>query len=102
MPNYRTPGQLIEFLLTERGWTQRTLGVVLAKSDTTINRLISGKAAVDAETAVMLEEVFSIPADRFLALQKEYDLGQARIIMVPDPTRATRATRFMAICPWRT
>lgn len=94
MPSYRTPGQLIEFLLTERGWTQRTLGVVLAKSDTTINRLVSGKAAVDAETALMLEEVFSVPADRFLALQKEYDLAQARIVMVPDPTRATRAALY--------
>ena len=94
MPSYRTPGQLIEFLLTERGWTQRTLGVVLAKSDTTINRLVSGKASVDAETALMLEEVFSVPADRFLALQKEYDLAQARIVMVPDPTRATRAMLY--------
>ncbi len=94
MPDYRTPGQLIEFLLAERGWTQRTLGVVLGKSDTTINRLISGKAAVDAETALMLEEVFSTPADRFLALQKEYDLAQARIVMVPDPARATRAVLY--------
>lgn len=94
MPSHRTPGQLVETLLAERGWTQRTLGVVLAKSDTTINRLISGKAAVDAETALMLEDVFSVPADRFLALQKEYDLAQARIVMVPDPTRATRAALY--------
>ncbi|MFO1174923.1 MAG: helix-turn-helix domain-containing protein [Paracoccaceae bacterium] len=94
MPDYKTPGQLIEALLEQKGWTQRTLGVVLDKADTTINRLISGKASVDAETALMLEEVFSVPAEDFLRLQKGYDLAQARIVMRPDPSRAVRATLY--------
>ena len=94
MPEYKTPGQLIEALLEQKGWTQRTLGVVLDKADTTINRLISGKASVDAETALMLEEVFSVPAEDFLGLQKGYDLAQARIVMRPDPSRAVRATLY--------
>lgn len=94
MPDYKTPGQLIEALLDQKGWTQRALGVVLDKADTTINRLISGKASVDAETALMLEEVFSVPAEEFLRLQKGYDLAQARIVMRPDPARAVRATLY--------
>lgn len=94
MPDYKTPGQLIEALLEQKGWTQRTLGVVLDKADTTINRLISGKASVDAETALMLQEVFSVPAEEFLELQKGYDLAQARIVMRPDPSRAIRATLY--------
>ena len=94
MPEYKTPGQLIEALLAQKGWTQRTLGVVLNKADTTINRLISGKASVDAETALLLEEVFSVPAEDFLGLQKGYDLAQARIVMRPDPSRAIRATLY--------
>lgn len=94
MPDYKTPGQLIEALLDQKGWTQRALGVVLDKADTTINRLISGKASLDAETALMLEEVFSVPAEEFLRLQKGYDLAQARIVMRPDPARAVRATLY--------
>jgi HTH-type transcriptional regulator/antitoxin HigA len=94
MQDYKTPGQLIEALLEQKGWTQRTLGVVLDKADTTINRLISGKASVDAETALMLEEVFAVPAEDFLRLQKGYDLAQARIVMRPDPSRAVRATLY--------
>ncbi|MBL9064030.1 helix-turn-helix domain-containing protein [Tabrizicola sp.] len=94
MPDYKTPGQLIEALLEQKGWTQRALGVVLDKADTTINRLISGKASLDAETALMLEEVFSVPAEEFLRLQKGYDLAQARIVMRPDPARAVRATLY--------
>lgn len=94
MQDYKTPGQLIEALLEEKGWTQRTLGVVLDKADTTINRLINGKASVDAETALMLEEVFAVPAEDFLRLQKGYDLAQARIVMRPDPSRVVRATLY--------
>lgn len=94
MPEYKTPGQLIEALLEKKGWTQRTLGVVLGKADTTINRLVSGKASVDAETALMLEEVFSVPAEDFLDLQKGYDLAQARIVMRVDPARAIRAALY--------
>lgn len=91
---YRTPGQLIEALLEERGWTKRTLAIVLGKSDSTINKIISGKQAVDAETALLLEEVFSVPAERFLELQREHDLAVARISARPDPKRATRAHLF--------
>lgn len=94
MPGYKTPGQLIEALLEKKGWTQRTLGVVLGKADTTINRLVSGKASVDAETALMLEEVFSVPAEDFLDLQKRFDLAQARIVMRADPARAIRAALY--------
>jgi len=94
MPDYKMAGQLIEALLKERGWSQRTLGVVMAKADTTINRLVSGKASVDAETAIMLEEIFSVPAKDFLDLQKNYDLAQARIVARPDPARAVRATLY--------
>jgi HTH-type transcriptional regulator/antitoxin HigA len=94
MTEYRTPGQLIEALLEQKGWTQRTLGVVLGKAESTINRLVSGKTAVDAETALMLEEVFSVPAERFLELQKSFELAQARIVSRADPKRAIRATLY--------
>lgn len=92
--NYRTPGQLIEALLTERNWTQRLLAVILNVDETGINKLISGKRTIDAQMALALGEVFEVPAEHFLSLQQEYDLAQARIVVRPDAERATRARLF--------
>jgi len=92
--DFRTPGQLIGALLTERGWTKRTLAIVLGVDETGVNRLVSDKRPVDAAMAVTLEELFGVPAERFLELQKVYDLGKARLSARPDPGRTTRAQLF--------
>lgn len=97
MSEYKTPGQLIEALLAERSWTQKLLAVVLDMSESTTNKLISGKQAVSAEIALLLEEVFEVPAERFLSLQKDYDLARARLVSRPDPGRATRAEVFRGL-----
>lgn len=94
MPEHKTPGQLIKELLETRGWSQRILAIVLDVDETGINKLIAGKRPVDAEMALSLGELFDIPAERFLELQKSYDLAKARIIARPDPRRATRASLF--------
>jgi HTH-type transcriptional regulator / antitoxin HigA len=91
---FRSPGQFIQALLDQRGWTQRTLSIVLDVGDATVNRIVSNKQSIDGELAVVLEEVFQIPAERFLALQKDLDLAQARIVVNPDPGRATRALLY--------
>lgn len=91
---YKTPGQLIEALLVSKGWTQRTLGIVLGMDETGINRIVSDKRSVSAELALLLEEVFEVPASRFLDLQKKYDLAKAQIVARPDPGRARRAALF--------
>lgn len=92
---YKTPGQLIEALLLERGWNQRVLAAVLTMSESTLNKLISGKQAISAEIAIALEEVFAIEAARFLSLQQAYDLARARIVSKPNPARAMRAQLFV-------
>ncbi len=92
--DFRTPGQLIQAILDKRGWTKRTLAIVLNLSEPTITRIVGDKQPVDAKLAVMLEEVFGVPADRFLSLQKQFDLAQARIAMHPDPDRANRALLY--------
>lgn len=91
---YKTPGQLIEALLAERGWTQSVLAAVLEVSKSTMNKLIAGTQTVTAEIAITLEEVFDVPAERFLALQQQFDLSKARIVSRPNPGRATRAQLF--------
>ena len=90
----RTPGQLLASLLKDHGWTKRTLAIVLSVDEATITRLVADKRPVTASLALQLEEVFSIPADRFLTLQKDYDLQLAKIAHRPDPARATRAQLF--------
>lgn len=92
--DFRTPGQLVAALLAERGWTKRVLAVVLGVDETGIIRLVADKRPVDAPMALALEEVFAVPAERFLELQKSFDLAKARITTRPDPDRATRAHLF--------
>jgi HTH-type transcriptional regulator / antitoxin HigA len=88
---HTTPGQLIAALLAERGWTNRTLALVLQKDESTINKIIAGKGNVTAETALALEDVFKVEAEIFLELQRKYDLAMARLSSKPDQGRATRA-----------
>jgi len=94
MDKYRTPGQLIEALLTDRGWSKRLLAVILGVNETGLNKLIAGKKPVTADMAILLGEVFELRPEKFLELQKKYDLAQARIVARPDPGRATRAHLF--------
>lgn len=91
---FRTPGQLIEALLAERGWNNRILAAVLEVEETGISKLISSKKAVTPEVAISLEEVFGVPAERFLELQRSLDLAKARIVTIPNPARAERAQVF--------
>ncbi len=91
---HRTPGQLIDELLDAKGWTRRVLSIVLGADETGINKIVAGKRPVNAEMALALGELFEVPAERFLELQKDYDLAQAKIVAKPDPGRATRAHLF--------
>lgn len=91
---FRTPGQLIQALLEQKGWTQRTLAAALGMSDQTMHRIANDKQGIDAELALALEEIFTEPAERFMALQQSFDLAQARIVAAPDPERAARATLY--------
>lgn len=92
--NFRTPGQLIKSLMDDRGWTQRLLSAILDVDVTGINHIVSGKRPVTAEMSLLLGEVFDVPAEDFMELQKNYDLAKARIISRPDSGRATRAHLF--------
>jgi HTH-type transcriptional regulator/antitoxin HigA len=93
-PEFRTPGQLIKALLEANGWSNRVLAIVLDIDETGVGRLVSDKRAVDADLALTLEEVFGVSAERFLELQKSYDLAKARISNLPDPKRMARAKLY--------
>lgn len=94
---FKTPGQLISHELSKRDWTNRLFAAVMGKEETTISKLITDKAPVTADTALLLEEVFGVPAERFLSLQKNYDLGTARVRAMPNPGRVARAKLFAGL-----
>lgn len=92
--NFKTPGQLIQALMDDREWSQRVLAIVLGIGETSINKIVSDKQPINTEMALALEELFGVPAEKFLELQKSFDLAKARIIAMPNPGRATRAHLF--------
>ena len=95
--NFRIPGQLVKSLINDRGWTQRLSAIILGMDETKLNKIITGKTPVTAETAILFGEIFDTPAEEFLELQKEFDLALARIVTMPDPSRSTRAHLFAGL-----
>jgi HTH-type transcriptional regulator/antitoxin HigA len=91
---FRTPGQLLNSLIQSKGWSQRTLAIILGMDETGINRLVADKRPVTAELAVLFQEIFDVPAEQFLELQKGYDLARARYKIVPNTGRNLRAHLF--------
>jgi HTH-type transcriptional regulator/antitoxin HigA len=92
--HFRTPGQLVKQLLDERGWSKRVLAIVLGVDESIVNKIVSDRRAVNAETALSLGEAFGVAPERFMDLQTSYELAKARITSRPDPQRATRAALF--------
>lgn len=56
--------------------------------------MVNDKRAIDAAMALQLAEVFGVPAEAFLDLQRALDLAVARFKTTPDPGRAMRAALF--------
>jgi HTH-type transcriptional regulator / antitoxin HigA len=92
--DYKTPGQLIQELLDERGWSQRVLSIVLGIDETGLNKIISGKRQLDASLALQMSTVLGVEAERLLDIQKRYDLALARLVSRPNPALASRAKLF--------
>jgi HTH-type transcriptional regulator / antitoxin HigA len=88
------PGEFIQELLQKHGWTQRVIISVLGMDPAVLSKVISGKRQIDARMALGLADVFGVPAEQFLAVQRAYDLAVARQESPPDPTRAKRAMLF--------
>jgi HTH-type transcriptional regulator/antitoxin HigA len=65
--------------------------------ETGINKIVADKRPVTAELAISLEDVFGVPAERFVTLQRDFDLAKARIVARSDPKRATRAQLFAGL-----
>lgn len=95
--NPETPGEYVESLLSQRGWTQRVLATVMSIEETAISKLIKNKRPINAELALALEAAFSVPAERFLGIQKDFELAEARRAAKPNPAAILRAQLIGAL-----
>lgn len=91
---FRTPGQFIDHLIEEKGWSKRALAIILELNESSLNKIIAGHNKVTAKIAIALGDVFSIEPEKFLKLQQEYDLAKARIEEIPSTNRANRVTIY--------
>jgi HTH-type transcriptional regulator / antitoxin HigA len=94
LEEFRTPGQFLQYLIDARGWTQRTLAIVLSVDETGLNKIIAGKQPLNATMALSLSQIFGIPPYDFLELQAKFDLAMAQVTARLDPRLATRAAIY--------
>lgn len=92
-----SPGAYLEGLLAQRGWTQRVLAAVMGIDESGISKIIANKRPITADLALTLEGALSIPAERFLGIQKDYELANARRAAKPDPAAIQRAQLIGAL-----
>ena len=90
----KTPGQLIKALLEDKGWTQSVLAVVLGLDRAVVRRMVADERPIEASMALKLADIFGVPAEVFFDLQKNYQLGVARVAEQHDPALKTRAALF--------
>jgi HTH-type transcriptional regulator/antitoxin HigA len=89
-----TPAQMIEAQLKERGWTQRTLSMVLGLSEKTVSSIMNALTKISNELALQLQQALQLDAYSLLKLQASFELKKAQLVFRPDPALATRATVF--------
>ncbi len=79
-PNYAvTPGETLRETLEFLGMTQAQLAERAGRPKKTINEIISGKAAITAETALQFERVLGVPASFWSNLERNYQETLARL-----------------------
>jgi addiction module HigA family antidote len=73
------PGDLIEEVLEERGWTRAELAQRLDFSAKHVNELLKGRAPITADTAERLERVLGHDAGFWLRLEANYQKDLVRL-----------------------
>lgn len=79
-PNYAVaPGETLRETIETIGMTQAELADRTGRPKKTINEIITGKAAITAETALQLERVLGVPASFWNNLERNYREALARL-----------------------
>ncbi|MGH9326056.1 MAG: helix-turn-helix domain-containing protein [Terriglobia bacterium] len=93
-PAFRTPAQVIEAQLEQRGWSQRVLAKVLGLTETKVSNIMNNRSPVTTQIALQLQAVLGINADELLALQTSFELAKAQLEFRLDPEVESRAKVF--------
>ena len=67
------PGETLREILTERGISQADLADRMGRPKKTINEIMNGKAAITPQTALELELVLRIPAEFWIARERDFE-----------------------------
>lgn len=83
------PGDHVQALMKERGWTQAELSHVMGVASSTVNQIVLSKSPITPEMAKVLGAAFGRPAEEFIDLQMKWSLSNA-----PDPDEGVRTRAF--------
>jgi HTH-type transcriptional regulator/antitoxin HigA len=72
------PGEILAGQLSDNGLSQKELASLIGKSTPVINDIIKGRRDINAEIAVLLENVFSLKAEEWMKYQVAYDIDKMR------------------------
>lgn len=67
-------GDIIRDAMEELGWNQADLAEITGLTEKSVNLIINNKQAITPETAILLGQAFSAPAEMWLNFQAKYDL----------------------------
>ncbi|MEN9742214.1 MAG: addiction module antidote protein HigA family [Bacteroidota bacterium] len=73
------PGSLIQDEILFRKMSQKELALRIGVQKSFLNELIKGKRAINADIALLLEQIFEISAEYWMNLQSQFELDQARL-----------------------
>jgi HTH-type transcriptional regulator/antitoxin HigA len=94
LSQFSSPGEFLEHLLKEKGWTQSVFAAILDMEQSVISKYVTNKRPITAEFAIAVEEVLATSADALLTLQKSYELANARRAIKPNLESVRRAQLF--------
>jgi HTH-type transcriptional regulator/antitoxin HigA len=84
----KTPGEVIQVLVDERGWTQEEFALIIGRSKRNVSDLILGRSGITPETAILLAAVFGNSPHEWLELESRYRLSLAKASTVDIERRA--------------
>jgi len=86
-----SPGETLDKMMKDRGWTQVDLANILGKPQPSISQIITGRKAVTPETACALAMAFGNEPSYWMELESRYRLS---LIESSDPAVKERAQLY--------
>lgn len=78
------PGEYLKDELDARGWSQAEFAEIIGRDPKSICNLVSGKAQLTTDTALLLENALGLDAQYWLNLETTYRLAKSRERSIPD------------------